>query len=837
MTLMPSQDDFAPIDAGPVLSAARAAAERLAPVWPLQTYVAVNPFMGLADARLDAAARAMAAAAGARATRPREDYARALAEGRILDVDLEEALSALAGAPGLPDGVAALRAAAQRPAGPAPTPLSAVSDAAWTVTGRNWTGFVTDRVSVWASGHFDAGQMGWAAGDEDEAPYVAWRAEIAHDYTPRAAGLRGVRAAVATLPRTAEETVVEAARRLGVPEAGLTAYFHRLLMSIGGWAAHARRLDWEAARDGGHGALTLDMLAIRLAWEVALLSAFPKEGEALAAEWAAARTVFADPHPLPLPAEADIAVDCALQTALDAAARRDLAARFARASGGAQEHAAARPALQAAFCIDVRSEVFRRALEATGPGVQTLGFAGFFGFPVAQAPFGEDDGGARCPVLLAPAAHVREAPVDAEVAGPLAARADRARRLARIWNGFRRTAVSSFAFVEGLGLTYASKIAGAALGRPSKSARPGLAGVEMAPSLAPETREAGDAVDAPGGRSFGLTPDQRLAMAEGALRGMSLTQGFARLVVLAGHGSTTRNNPHAAGLDCGACGGHAGDVNARVAAAALNDPQVRRGLADRGIEAPEDVWFLAALHDTTTDEVALYDHDVPDSHRADVDALRDRLAAAARTARAERAKSLPRGDAASGDALLARAFDWSETRPEWGLAGCAAFIAAPRRRTAALDLGGRAFLHDYDWQGDEGFGVLELIMTAPMVVASWISLQYYGSSVDPKVFGAGDKTLHNVVAGLGVIEGAGGDLRVGLPLQSVHDGERLHHEPLRLQVVIEAPTEAMSRVIEGHSGVRDLLDNGWLSLTAMDGRGCLTHRYAGDLRWEALPDA
>ena len=78
--------------------------------------------------------------------------------------------------------------------------------------------------------------------------------------------------------------------------------------------------------------------------------------------------------------------------------------------------------------------------------------------------------------------------------------------------------------------------------------------------------------------------------------------------------------------------------------------------------------------------------------------------------------------------------------------------------------------------------MLELILTAPVVVASWISLQYYGSAVAPAAFGAGNKLLHNVVGGIGVFEGNGGVLRGGLPWQSVHDGEGLVHEPLRLSV-------------------------------------------------------
>jgi len=125
-------------------------------------------------------------------------------------------------------------------------------------------------------------------------------------------------------------------------------------------------------------------------------------------------------------------------------------------------------------------------------------------------------------------------------------------------------------------------------------------------------------------------------------------------------------------------------------------------------------------------------------------------------------------------------------------------------------------------------------MTAPMVVTSWISLQYYASTVDNRVFGSGNKTLHNVVGTLGVFEGNGGDLRVGLPWQSVHDGENYQHEPVRLNVMIEAPRDAMTDVLAAHDDVRALCDNGWLHLLSMDDAGHITHRYAGDLTWEPL---
>jgi uncharacterized protein YbcC (UPF0753/DUF2309 family) len=333
-----------------------------------------------------------------------------------------------------------------------------------------------------------------------------------------------------------------------------------------------------------------------------------------------------------------------------------------------------------------------------------------------------------------------------------------------------------------------------------------------------------------------LDTTQKLASAEMVLRAMSMTKGFARVVLLAGHGANVTNNPHASALHCGACGGFSGEVNARLLAGLLNDPEVRHGLIARGIDIPDDTLFVAALHDTTTDDVRVYAQDMPSpAHKTDIADAKGWLAAAAALARGERALRLPRATGA-GD-IAKRARNWAEVRPEWGLAGCRTFIAAPRHRTRAQNLCGRAFLHSYDWRQDAQFGVLELILTAPVVVASWISLQYYGSSVAPAAFGGGNKLLHNVTGGIGVVEGNGGLLRSGLPWQSVHDGITLAHEPLRLSVVIEAPQSAINDVLARHAAVKSLFDNRWMHLFTLNEAGQMHSRYTGGLHWTPVDHA
>jgi uncharacterized protein YbcC (UPF0753/DUF2309 family) len=244
------------------------------------------------------------------------------------------------------------------------------------------------------------------------------------------------------------------------------------------------------------------------------------------------------------------------------------------------------------------------------------------------------------------------------------------------------------------------------------------------------------------------------------------------------------------------------------------------------------------VHDTTSDDVVLFPESILlATHKDDLAELRAAFARASRRNRRTRAESLDiniTNERVLAEAMRERGRDWSEVRPEWGLARNAAFIAAPRARTQRINLEGRAFLHEYDWQRDADFSALETILTAPMVVAHWINLQYYASTVDPERFGSGDKTLHNVVGGtIGLYEGAGGDLRIGLAKQSVHDGTDWVHEPLRLMVYVEAPESAIDAVIAKHPTVQALVEHEWLFLHRIDSADSGVHLRRQD-GWEEV---
>jgi len=776
------------------------ACARIAPTWPLDRFIAVNPFWGMIDRPLPEVAATLRARSGADLLMPRAWYRQAYREGRLRDEHLEAALETTGAPSSLPE-LRALLDQADVPPAVRPRVVDVADAERDLVHEVSWRNFVTNSVSQFCAAHYDDGQAQFGPAREGGL-YASWRRQALTDRSP---GLLmevpTYRACARDLAATAGEVIATASVALEIAPDDREHYFWSLLLDQNGWASWCAYRRFTARLAGSDDDAITELLAIRLAWEWLV---YRTGGPTIARRW---KTATASWPQIDAVAAAARPHDWLLQTALEIAWREPVLRALPSGFGATR---LASPAVQAVFCIDVRSEVYRRALERSAPSVHTLGFAGFFGIPMDYQPLGADTARPQLPGLLAP----RLRAADTGLGADAGARRGRSLDQGTAWRAFKTDALSTFTFVEALGLTYAGALVADSLNL-TTAPGPDRAGLSRAMQAQRKPRLIGTADGGP------LELDARCELAAGMLRGMSLTREFARVVLLAGHGSATRNNPHAAGLDCGACCGQSGEVNARVAAALLNEPGVRKGLSQRGIDIPSSTWFVGALHNTTSDEVALFDLDqLPPSHREDVATLVSWLEAAGDRTRTERAGMLELADVAPEQlhrAIRARTTDWAQVRAEWGLANNAAFIVAPRERCRHVNLQGRSFLHEYRHAEDDGFGVLELIMTAPMVVTHWINFQYYASTVDNARYGSGNKVLHNVVGGhLGVFEGNGGDLRIGLPMQSLHDGQRWVHTPLRLTVFIEAPRAAIAAVLNKHAHVRALVTNGWLSLFQLD---------------------
>ena len=820
-------------------AACERACRAIAPAWPLDQAIAVNPHWERIGCSVRAVAVRMAVLGDIRVFPPRQRLRHAWMSGRIVADDLHEALAQFreAGAAGL-DAKLAVAALSTKPGVSRLPLLIDVLDGDPQGQRRlSWRQAITHQVSQACASYFDRHQADWQP-DRSVGLYAFWLDTLRHDHGIGALmGLPNLRRGLAALPATREDAERWALRRLGLPEAVWADYLEAVLLTVNGWASWCAYLAWQARLASGADGSLRDLLAIRLAWGAMLLECCDARSTqqafaALRADWERAPLLLRE-------AEDALLVDEIWQVAFEIGYQRRLARRLCVVSpplpAAAGDEAVVE--VQAAFCIDVRSEPMRRAIESSWPAVQTIGVAGFFGLPIAYTPMATAARRPQLPGLLAPALdatdRVARTSADFGDAGDALQARVRQWRLGRFqdvnrWDAAIRWPSAAFSSVEAIGLGYLGKLAQYL--RPTGALRPSRNAAGLPPRYRSWCRPV----------VGGLDLDARAELAARLLRGMGLARGHAPLVILVGHGSQSANNAHSAALDCGACCGQSGEVNARALARLLNDPEVRAALRTRDIDLSADVTFVAALHNTTTDDIEIFDRDLlNEAARARLDRLQPVLVQAGDQVRRERAVKLGMDPGTPAGPLLERmrrrANDGAQTRPEWGLTGNAAFLVAPRARSLGAVLEGRVFLHDYDSSTDTDGSHLESIMTAPMLVTHWINWQYHASTCDPDRLGSGNKLLHNVVGGtIGVFEGNGGDLRIGLAKQSLHDGSHWRHEPLRLTVVIDAPAEAIERVIERHAVVRRLLHNGWLHLWRFVDPGGFERYVRG--QWQSFMD-
>ena len=755
-----------------------------------------------------------------------------------------------------------------------------------------WT--VNREVIKWCEAFLDEGHAVWPMPGKEQGFYAAWRSLAAREWSP--CGIADSGRKIAALPEAPEEAVLSHLDALGIPSELREDYLSLELTSLYGWASY---INWRGEQSfelksyewQKHYPIDLvQYLAVRMFYGRELVEQTCRaelgiEGKLDAiVSYVRDRRKGADPGGLPgvlndglettrlasawrltvlatalglsptaLEQAAPEQLDGLLHwlddlpesehgpvwlEALEAGYQEDLIEKLRSAvskpEAGAGE--STRPIAQTIWCIDVRSEPIRRNLEAVG-NFETIGYGGFLDIPLRSQAIGHHHLTNQNPAIVEPKHTIHEVVREYQEAKEARYKSGKGflKFYKKIQHDMKNHVLTPYIKVEALGWLFGLPLFGRTLFplayRKMRKRIHDLVAPPVATEMTVDRTDSG----------LGLTAEEQATQVESVLRAMGLTRNFARLVVMTGHVSSSDNNPYDSAIDCGACWGNSSKPNARLFAAMANKPHIREFLAQNGISVPEDTHFIAAEHNTTTDEVALFDlEDLPQTHRKDVEELQEGLREATVRTNHERCLRLPGVPHDPSPAVVARevgrrAGDWSETRPEWGLSQNAAYIIGSRTLTRDFNLEGRTFLNSHDYRVDLDGSKLERIMNGPLVVGQWINGEHYFSATDPEVYGSGSKIYHNVVGRIAVMSGPQSDLRTGLAWQTVMNGELAYHEPMRLFVAIEAPRARILEIVERAPLLKQLCDNEWIHLVAIDRESDETlYRYLPKQGWASI---
>jgi hypothetical protein len=464
---------------------------------------------------------------------------------------------------------------------------------------------------------------------------------------------------------------------------------------------------------------------------------------------------------------------------------------------------------QAIFCIDDRECSLRRYLEANDELCETFSTPGFFGVEFYFQPAGGKFLTKLCPAPVEPKYLIKEIGVEGN------------RKKDLHFSKATHNVMGGWLITQTIGFWSALKLF-INIFRPSVSPAAASSFQHMN-KLSKLTIETNHAEHKEKDLQVGFTVQEMADRVEAVLKSIGLIENFASIVYVAGHGSSSVNNPHYTAYDCGACSGRAGSVNARVFCFMANHIGVRSILKNHGIVIPQNTVFVGALHDTTRDEIEFFDED----------ALKDGLLVKHRIHQATFSKALTLNanersrrfeyvnthgdDLKVHEIVKRRSVSLFEPRPELNHATNAVCVVGRRSLTKHLFLDRRSFLNSYDSHIDPEGKYLFNILKAAAPVCGGINLEYFFSRVDNNKLGAGTKLPHNVMGLFGVANGIDGDLRPGLPSQMIEV-----HDPVRLLIIVEHFPEVVLSVIQKAPETYEWFINEWVRL-------CVIHPETNEL--------
>ncbi|OZB19600.1 MAG: hypothetical protein B7X58_02455, partial [Marinobacter sp. 34-60-7] len=270
-------------DTRAISAALAGAAERIAPVWPLDRWIAVNPWWGLRQQAMPQASRLLQKQGSVGLLMPPEFYRDAWQSGRIEATDIDAA----AREAGVEVSDVGVESRAMSWLDCAQGADASIMSAVATLTEAGGDALeqrLREQLGALCAQFFDQRQARWKKGNSGETLFGYWH----RSGLPVLMGLlpRNLRTKTKAIPDQWPEASREMAAALNLTESQVTHLGHHLLLKLLGWASWCRGEDWRAGLAGAPTEHTQSLACIWLISEWLALQALPERDQSrIRASW------------------------------------------------------------------------------------------------------------------------------------------------------------------------------------------------------------------------------------------------------------------------------------------------------------------------------------------------------------------------------------------------------------------------------------------------------------------------------------------------------------------------------------------------------------------------
>ncbi|HEY9033441.1 MAG TPA: putative inorganic carbon transporter subunit DabA, partial [Pseudomonadales bacterium] len=229
--------------------AINAACDSIAPTWPLDRMIAVNPYWQRIGQSFENTAGALAQIAGSPMTMPLSYYRAHWQAGSILPGHLQQAIAEANSGIDAADAIAGLQQESKTLT-PAPLLCDTLDARRDLIHEPAWCDTITHQIGQFCAAWFDRDQADWRVNQQQDL-YTGWRKSMSCDHSvallmkaPR------IPAKARSLAEAPGDQIEQALAQLGIAAGQRQAYLQAVMMRVSGWAACCAYRRWQARLAG-----------------------------------------------------------------------------------------------------------------------------------------------------------------------------------------------------------------------------------------------------------------------------------------------------------------------------------------------------------------------------------------------------------------------------------------------------------------------------------------------------------------------------------------------------------------------------------------------------------